>query len=222
MQPKYTQICSLKWWAYKILYSKIGGDYSHHPLYFKIHVVVVNLVEVDFEDFQLEKFSELFLSLRTIGHHTGLIEANNEHKSLAHIPRIGQLLQNELEVTKYLLTEMFHSTSTDLNDTFLKFNHEFGQESTASPISFSMREFLEFLFSEENSVLDPEFINTEPSEEYLSAPLSHYWINSSHNTYLSGNQYNSTSSTECYARAIRQGCRCIGLVKTMSCFLFEW
>ena len=67
------------------------------------------------------------------------------------------------------------------------------------------------LFSEENSILNPVFVNTPADEEYLSAPMSHYWINSSHNTYLTGNQYNSRSSVECYVRALRQGCRCIEL-----------
>ena len=67
------------------------------------------------------------------------------------------------------------------------------------------------LFSDENSILDPDFVNTEASPEYLSAPMSHYWINSSHNTYLTGNQYASHSTVECYVRALRQGCRCIEL-----------
>ena len=169
-----------------------------------------NRIQVDFEDFQLEQFERLFLSIRTIGQSTGLIEHNNEPKSLSNIPRIGQLLQDELEVNKYLLTQIFQSTTIEENDLFLKWNYKFGSNSTASGDSFSKKEFLEFLFSEENSLLDPAFVNTEASEEYLSAPLCHYWINSSHNTYLSGNQYNSTSSVECYARAIRQGCRCIG------------
>ena len=35
LQPKYAQIFSPKWCGYKALYSKMGGDYSHHPLWRK-------------------------------------------------------------------------------------------------------------------------------------------------------------------------------------------
>lgn len=82
---------------------------------------------------------------------------------------------------------------------------------TVDAHTLTKNELMLLLFSEENSMLDPAYVNEQATEEYLSAPLSHYWINSSHNTYLTGNQYSSVSSVECYVRALQQGCRCLEL-----------
>lgn len=48
-----------------------------------------------------------------------------------------------------------------------------------------------------------------PNENDLAHPISNYFISSSHNTYLEGNQLSSKSSAEAYRKVLRNGCRCI-------------
>jgi phosphatidylinositol phospholipase C delta/inactive phospholipase C-like protein 2 len=65
-----------------------------------------------------------------------------------------------------------------------------------------------FLNSPQNGVLNAR---ERSVWQPMDRPLSHYFISSSHNTYLEGNQLNSASSVEAYVRVLQRGCRCVEL-----------
>ncbi|KAJ8364483.1 hypothetical protein SKAU_G00133140 [Synaphobranchus kaupii] len=68
--------------------------------------------------------------------------------------------------------------------------------------------FTMYMLSRENDVLNPD--HAEVYQD-MTRPLAHYYISSSHNTYLTKDQVTSPSSIEPYIRALNQGCRCVEL-----------
>nr|XP_033787632.1 1-phosphatidylinositol 4,5-bisphosphate phosphodiesterase delta-1 isoform X2 [Geotrypetes seraphini] len=68
--------------------------------------------------------------------------------------------------------------------------------------------FLMYLLSDDGNIFS---LKHRQVYQDMSQPLSHYFISSSHNTYLLEDQLRGPSSTEAYIRALCKGCRCIEL-----------
>ncbi|KAK8097557.1 1-phosphatidylinositol 4 5-bisphosphate phosphodiesterase 1 [Apiospora kogelbergensis] len=73
----------------------------------------------------------------------------------------------------------------------------------ATQDSLDFQGFLHYMTSDAADALAPALDND------VTWPLSSYFISSSHNTYLTGNQLSSDSSTDAYKNVLLRGCRCI-------------
>lgn len=58
--------------------------------------------------------------------------------------------------------------------------------------------------SDENA---PVFLDRLELYQEMDHPLAHYFISSSHNTYLTGRQFGGKSSVEMYRQVLLAGCR---------------
>uniref|UniRef100_A0A182PPS9 1-phosphatidylinositol 4,5-bisphosphate phosphodiesterase n=1 Tax=Anopheles epiroticus TaxID=199890 RepID=A0A182PPS9_9DIPT len=81
-----------------------------------------------------------------------------------------------------------------------KFNAQKGQ--------LSFDGFLRYLMSEDNPIMAASKLDLSDD---MDQPMAHYFINSSHNTYLTGHQLTGKSSVEIYRQSLLAGCRCVEL-----------
>ena len=81
-----------------------------------------------------------------------------------------------------------------------------GSKATQSPTKKEkpdLQAFLKYMASHASNA------QAQPQNLDLEFPLSSYFISSSHNTYLTGNQLYSDASTAAYTNVLVRGCRCI-------------
>ncbi|KAF2808556.1 PLC-like phosphodiesterase [Mytilinidion resinicola] len=101
--------------------------------------------------------------------------------------------------------EKTHSLAT--KDGFLKWlaesQHVVPQGIEVSTNGSSFSQFAKYLSSSATNAMGPAAIVD------CSYPISNYFISSSHNTYLTGNQLSSEASGEAYQNVLLRGCRCV-------------
>uniref|UniRef100_A0A669ELV4 Phosphoinositide phospholipase C n=1 Tax=Oreochromis niloticus TaxID=8128 RepID=A0A669ELV4_ORENI len=86
-----------------------------------------------------------------------------------------------------------------------RYQHDQAQLKTGK---ISLQAFSSYLSSDENGVIPPDKLD---QSEDMNFPISHYFINSSHNTYLTAGQLAGSSSVEMYRQVLLAGCRCVEL-----------
>lgn len=80
---------------------------------------------------------------------------------------------------------------------------------SGAPALLSYAGFLQIMTSQSNDAYDP----TKKKKDYENyfETFSSYYIASSHNTYLAGDQLTGTSSVDRYVDVLEKGCRCVEL-----------
>ena len=107
-----------------------------------------------------------------------------------------------------------NATMKDVDLLFKRLNevelpHVTGEGTTKDAERIDKDRFEVYLLGEDNDAFDPRreaFV-----EKSMHRPISEYGINSSHNTYLTGDQLTSSSSIDMYSSALYRGCKCLEL-----------
>ncbi|XP_063017963.1 1-phosphatidylinositol 4,5-bisphosphate phosphodiesterase delta-4 isoform X2 [Melospiza melodia melodia] len=110
-----------------------------------------------------------------------------------------------LELTDFLREEQLEDEGTEELAMELIDKYE-PSETARSRHVLSADGFLMYLCSLEGSIFNPQHRGLWQD---MSQPLCHYFISSSHNTYLIEDQLRGHSSIEGYIRALKRGCRCL-------------
>jgi len=114
------------------------------------------------------------------------------------------------QFVKFLQT-IQKETTADVNfakQVIAEFEHKIHEKDPA-PTHLSSIGFSKYLTSSKyNLVFNPK---KAALYQDMTHPLAHYWVASSHNTYLMGDQLKGESSVEAYINAFNKGCRCVEL-----------
>ncbi|XP_046688497.1 uncharacterized protein LOC124374291 isoform X3 [Homalodisca vitripennis] len=108
---------------------------------------------------------------------------------------------------KFLETkQMEHRTEEEVKELIQR--HE-PDPTLRSQHCLSFEGFARYMMDKENFAFVSERVSPDPNE--MEYPLSHYYIASSHNTYLTGHQLKGESSVDLYSQVLLTGCRCVEL-----------
>lgn len=124
-----------------------------------------------------------------------------------------KLLKERSEV-KSIWESLTHDTKAMEFAEFYHFIHDIQKEDLTKEDAHTL--FCKFSNPRDELLYEEDFMKFLGAQSYVkditedyTRPLNHYFIASSHNTYLLGKQVGETPSVEGYVQVLQQGCRCI-------------
>ncbi|KAJ2608936.1 phospholipase [Coemansia sp. RSA 1365] len=150
-----------------------------------------------------EDEDELLLTMTGNGHS----QSGESHALRLDLPK-RQLFGFTLSVFTQYLREV--QKESHLSDAMIE--HRFCSFAGQDGVVMTPYEFEAYQLSAYNSIdaYLPESADAA-SEPDMDLPLNQYFISTSHNTYLAGDQLVGTATVECYIHALLKGCRCLEL-----------
>nr|XP_034180308.1 1-phosphatidylinositol 4,5-bisphosphate phosphodiesterase gamma-1 isoform X2 [Osmia lignaria] len=172
--------------------------------------IATNKLRELFQEIDTRNRNELGFDDFVVLYHKLMFDQNNltDWSRLLNYSKTGQIVTVQ-DFQNFLLTEEQDPLGNNEVEVscFIRDYLQDPQRDVQEP-HFTFSEFIDYLFSKQNSVWDSKYSRIYQD---MTKPLAHYWIASSHNTYLMGDQISSESSCQAYVRALRAGCRCIEL-----------
>ena len=184
-----------------------------------IALSLLNLGSLEFYHnlLQRDELNEIFLKYSVT--HAGLAMTTSELKRFLQIEQARQCapagpLLSVVQILTFLAIHpqtMEDVTDEDCRLVVDEFEPSSGRRKKSLLSAEGFSRF--FLFSDLHDICDLN--KMDGIYQDMTRPLSHYFVSTSHNTYLVGNQLTGESSIDGYIRALKNGCRCVELGKNL-------
>uniref|UniRef100_A0A158R5J0 1-phosphatidylinositol 4,5-bisphosphate phosphodiesterase n=1 Tax=Syphacia muris TaxID=451379 RepID=A0A158R5J0_9BILA len=178
--------------------------YSYN--YFFIQILLKEREDIDVSNFPFERFLRLYQKIAPRSDIQELFVKISGKKEYVTRDRLMKFMNETQRDAR--LNELLHPLYTEVRVQKLIIDKFETDEKYVREGKLSGEGFLRFMMADENS---PVYVDRINIYQDMDEPLCNYYINSSHNTYLTGRQYGAKSSIEIYRQVLLSGCRCVEL-----------